>query len=221
MNNVWLKSLFGSIAAIACATGAAAQETSTAAPALPETSASSPAWDISASVYTYSVPHGTSYASPVIKADRDWLHLEARYNYEALDTGSVFVGYNLSAGDEWKLTATPMVGGVFGDTTGVAPGYELSLAYQRFHLYTEGEYVFDTRDSSGNFFYMWSELSYSPEDWLRVGLVAQRTRAYQTDVDVQRGLLLGLTFKRVDFTAYFFNIASDDAVFVFSLGFGV
>ena len=39
---------------------------------------------------------------PTITADYGWLHLEARYNYEGLDTGSAWIGYNFSVGD--KLT---------------------------------------------------------------------------------------------------------------------
>ena len=177
-------------------------------------------WEFSASVFTFAPAHDTAYASPILTADRDWLHLEARYNYEAIDTGSVFVGYNLDAGnDELSFTATPILGGVFGDTTGIAPGAEVALGYSRFELYAEAEYVFDTRDSSDDFFYMWSELTYSPADWMRFGLAAQRTRAYHTDLDVQRGLLLGFKTKHVDFTAYLFNVGWDDALLVFSVGF--
>ena len=43
-------------------------------------------------------------------------------------------------------------------------------------------------------------------DWFRFGLVTQRTRLYQTDRDIQRGLLLGFTYKHVDLATYFFNI---------------
>ena len=37
-----------------------------------------------------------------------------------------------------------MLGGVFGETTGVAPGYKGSLSWWKLELYSEGEYVFDT-----------------------------------------------------------------------------
>jgi hypothetical protein len=46
------------------------------------------AWSFSGSVYTYIAPDDGSYVQPTVTADRGWLHLEARYNYEALDTGS-------------------------------------------------------------------------------------------------------------------------------------
>jgi hypothetical protein len=66
--------------------------------------------------------------------------------------------------------------------------------------------VFDLQDRSGNFLYMWSELTYSPIDWFRTGLVIQRTKAYQTELDTQRGLLAGFSYKKVDFTAHVFNV---------------
>ena len=167
--------------------------------------AAEPAWSFSASAYGYLIPGEHDYVQPTFTADHDWLHLEARYNYEALDTGSAWIGYNFSFGDKLSLDFTPMLGGVFGDTAGIAPGYELTLSYWKLELYTEGEYVFDLRDSSGSFFYSWSELSLAPVAWFRFGVVVQRTKVYQTDREIQRGLLAGLTYKQVGFTTYVFN----------------
>ena len=104
----------------------------------------SDAWSFSASAYTYIVPDDGNYVQPTFTADRGWLHLEARYNYEALDTGSAWVGYNFSGGEKLAWEFTPMLGGVFGDITGVAPGYKGSLSWWKLELYSEGEYVFDT-----------------------------------------------------------------------------
>jgi hypothetical protein len=146
------------------------------------------------------------------------LHLEARYNYEGLDTASVWVGYNFSVGEELSLDITPMLGGVFGDTTGIAPGLRGSLKWWRLEFYGEAEYVFDTRESADSFFYMWSELTASPTPWLRIGLVAQRTRAYESELDVQRGFLVGMTYKQVGVTGYVFNPDKNSPTYVISVG---
>lgn len=175
-------------------------------------------WSFSASVYTYLVPDSRDYAQPTITADHAWLHLEARYNYEGLDTGSAWIGYNFSAGDKLAFEFTPMLGGVFGDTTGVAPGYEASLGWWKLELYTEGEYVFDTGNSSDNFFYTWSELSLSPVEWLRFGGAVQRTKVYQTGFDLQRGFLLGFSFRKIDLTGYVFNPFDSRPMFVVAVG---
>jgi len=195
------------IAVALAAESAPAQET-TNAPGSPATSttpaltkeADEKAWSFSASASTYIVPDFQEYVQPTFTADRGWLHLETRYNYENLETGSVWVGYNFGGGEKLEWELTPMLGGVFGNTTGIAPGYKFSLSYWKIELSSEGEFVFDTGNSEGSFFYNWSELSLSPVDWFRFGLVGQRTRAYQTDVDIQRGLLVGFSGKKMDFT---------------------
>jgi hypothetical protein len=175
-------------------------------------------WAFSLTASGYFVPDGRDYAQPTVTADRGWLHLEARFNYEALETGSAWLGYNFSLGDRLVLEATPMLGGVFGNTTGIAPGYTATLSWWKLELYTQGEYVFDTGDSSENFFYTWSELSLAPVAWFRFGLVVQRTKVYQTDLDLQRGLLVGCAWKQVNFTTYVFNPDQDRPLVVVTAG---
>ena len=170
------------------------------------------AWAFSVAAYGYIVPNDSDYLQPTVTADRGWLHLEARYNYEARKTGSAWVGYNYSAGEQLTFEVTPMLGFVFGETAGIAPGYKASLAYRRVTLYTEGEYVFDASNSADNFFYTWSELSFAPVDAFRFGLVIQRTKAYKTQFEIQRGLLAGFTARMLEFTTYVFNLDGDPAV---------
>ena len=42
-----------------------------------------------------------------------------------------------------------------------------------------------------------------------VRLVTQRTRVYQTERDIQRGLLVGFSYRKISVTTYVFN--PDDA----------
>jgi hypothetical protein len=176
-------------------------------------------WSFSLSTFGYLVPHDQSYGSPVVTADHRWLHLEARYNYEAQETGSLWAGYNLSVGDRLVFEATPMLGAVFGNTTGIAPGCKLALSYKKIELSTESEYVYDPSDSKNSFFYTWNELVYSPTDWFHAGLAAQRTRAYHTPLDVQRGFSVGFSHKSLDFTTFVFNAGWTDPTVVLFLGF--
>jgi hypothetical protein len=200
-----------------------------------ETPEETAAWSFSATAATYIVPlpvcrrgsgialeaggtHCTRvYEQPTLAVDYDWLHLEGRYNYEALESGSLWLGYNFSVGETITLDCTPMVGGVFGDVTGVAPGGTLTLAYWKLDLYTEAEYFFDTEDHTGNFAYAWSELGLAPLEWIRFGLVGQRTNAYDAEVDIQRGLFAGVTYRWLGFTTYVFDIDQDRQTWVLSL----
>ncbi len=178
---------------------------------------SQPAWTASASLFAYWPADDDNYRSPSVSVDRDNLHLEGRYNYESLNTASLWLGYNYSFGDTVAVEFTPMIGGVFGDTSGIAPGYHLAMGWQAFDFYSEGEYVFDRDERTDSFFYNWSEVGWSPLDWLRVGLVAQRTRAYETERDIQRGLLLGISLGAVTLGGYVFNPDRDDPTYVLSI----
>jgi hypothetical protein len=175
----------------------------------------------SASAYTYLVPDDADYVLPILTGDRGALHLEGRYNYEALDAASAWVGYNLSTGSELTLDFTAMIGGVFGSVTGIALGYEGTLGWKKLELYSEGEYLFDIEDPAGNFFYNWSQLSFAPAEWVFFGVVTQRTRAYDTDRDLNRGPFLGFAYKAVNLTTFVIN--PDDAaapvIIAFEVGF--
>jgi hypothetical protein len=176
-------------------------------------------WAFSVLTSGYLVPNDQSYASPVFTADRQWLHLEARYNYEYQKTGSLWAGYNFTAGDKFVLDVTPMLGVVFGDATGIAPGCNISVTRKRLQLSAQAEYVFNLNDRTASFFYTWDELIYSPTDWFHAGLVAQRTRAYHTDLHVQRGFSVGVAHKRMDFTTYIFNAGWTNPTVVLALSF--
>jgi hypothetical protein len=177
------------------------------------------AWTYSAYASAYFLPPGDDdYLQPTFTTDHNWLHLEARYNYEGIDTGSVWAGYNFSVGKKVTFEGTAMAGVVFGDTSGVAPGFKATLIWTKLKFYSESEYLFDTNESADSFFYAWSELSWAPADWIRLGLVGQRTKAYQTDRDIQRGILVGFSGGRVDFTAYWFNPDERSPTVVVTLG---
>ena len=128
-------------------------------------------WDFNLSLSGYIVPHGQSYASPTLTADHGALHLEARYNYEGQRTGSLWAGYNFTFGKKVTFDITPMVGGVFGNINGISPGLEATITYKKLQLYSANEYIFDTNSKSGNFFYTWTQLTYSPVAWFGFGYI--------------------------------------------------
>lgn len=173
-------------------------------------------WSVSASVAIYGLPDESNYAQPTVTADRGVLHLEGRYNYEALRTASLWAGYAMRGGRrvEWELT--PMVGAVFGATDGIAPGYVASVSWWKVDAYIEGEYVFATT-SEDSFAYHWSEAAIAPVAWLRAGLVTQRTRAFATDRNIQRGPFVNATFERIDAAVYVFIAERGRPTFVLSL----
>jgi hypothetical protein len=157
------------------------------------------------------------FVLPAIRADKNKLHLEARYNYEDLNTFSGWVGYNFMGGKNLEFVITPMLGGVVGNSNGIAPGLEVTLNYKGFEFYSESEYLFETESNANNFYYNWADLTYSPTDWLWFGLSGQRTRLYQTDLEIQRGIILGGGYKNWELTGYVYNIGFDDPFVLFTL----
>jgi len=197
---------------------ALAQETTAGTPGAPSDATPNP-WAFSLTTSGYIVRGGQSTVSSDFFASRGRLRLEARYNSEALKTGSLWAGYNFKAGKKLVLNATPMFGGVFGNLNGVAAGYVIALTYKRVQLYSNGEGVFDDQNRGSSFFSSWSQATYSPLKWLQAGLVSETTRIYHTNLDLQRGVLVRFAHKNVSFTTAVFNFGWTTPTEVLSLGF--
>jgi len=168
-------------------------------------------WEFSGSLFYSDPPGSEDRLTPIVYADRGAVHLEARYNYEDLETLSVFGGWTFAFEGELEASFTPMLGVVTGETEGLAPALEFDLGWRRFAWYAESEYLFDDEDDDDDFFYSWSTLTYGLTDWLSAGLVAERSKLEDTDWSLQRGLALELQHERLGFALYTYNIGSDDS----------
>ena len=200
-------------AASLLATGALAQD-SVKADAPP----AAPAWEFAITAFPTSIRNGENYTSGVATADKGHLHLEARVNYESIGARSAFIGWNFSGGEEVTWTLTPLIGGAWGSTKAVIPGFEASLAWKRLDFYIEAEYVHDKNAKDSSYTYAWSEVGFSPVEWFRLGVVAQRTRAYGGSRDIQRGPFAQVTWNKLTLGAFWFNPGSSEQVFVGSIG---
>ncbi len=185
----------------------------------PSSTTDAPSWTYSATGMYYSFRNQDDFLLAVATAERGPLHLEARYNYEAIDSGSLFAGWKFSGGEKLTYELTPILGAVFGQKEGIAPGFEATVAYGVADFYIETEYVRDIEVREDSFTYAWSELGFTPLEWLRFGLVGQRSMIYQSDRDIQRGLFAQLMHRKMTLGVYVFNPDdSDNRFVVFSLG---
>jgi hypothetical protein len=176
-------------------------------------------WHVGATAYGYAVPDQQDFVLVVASLDLRRFHLEGRYNYEGFRTGSVFLGLNAGLGDKLRLDVTGMLGAVVGELDGVAPALRITLSWWKLDLSTENEYVLDVHDRSDDFFYSWSELGFSPLHWLRVGAVAQRTQIIDSPLEIQRGLLAGVTvFRAIDVTFYELNLGWVTPTYILAVG---
>ncbi len=177
-----------------------------------------PDWEFAITAYPTHVRGGDDTTSAIAVADRGALHLEARYGYEMKDSRSAFAGWTFSGGEtvEWEIT--PLLGGAWGPLRAFVPGFEASLAWEKVDFYVEAEFVRDRDNSGDSYNYAWSELGYRPVEWLRVGAVGQRTRAYGGEREFQRGPFAQVTWGRATVGVFWFNPGADDQVVVGSLG---
>lgn len=177
-----------------------------------------PAWEFAVTAYPTQVRNGDDTTSAIAVADRGALHLEARYGYEMKDSRSAFAGWTFSGGDTVAWELTPLLGGGWGPVRAFIPGLEASLSWGKLDFYVEAEFVRDRNDSAESYNYAWSELGFKPLEWLRIGAVGQRTRAYGGEREFQRGPFAQATWGSVTIGGFWFNPGSGDQVFVGSIG---
>ncbi len=177
-----------------------------------------PGWSTSLETYWTEPPDEDGYLSGILSADRGALHLEARWAYEGRDTASFFVGRSIP----WEGTvfgsATPMAGIAVGDTDGVVPALSLEVGWKSLSFTTDAEYLIATSDDSDDFFYSWSELTWTFSDRFLVGLVGQRTNVFDQELTVDRGLLVGVALGQAYVTVYVFNPDQDDPYVTVAVG---
>ena len=179
-----------------------------------------PAREVSGAVtgFYYAMRDQPDFGVGVASFNRGALHLEARYNYEARNATSLFIGRRFAVGEEVTFEVTPIAGLLFGSTRGLVPGLEASIAYRAFDAYVEAEYVHNLDDASASYYYAWTEIGWKPVQWLRVGLAAQRTRIVENGRDLQRGAFVQMIWEKVTLAVYGFNPESASRYLIVSVG---
>ena len=181
-----------------------------------EESASS--WSFTASLSWYFVPNQKNFGVLDATADHGPLHLELRYHDEAIGTASAWIGWNFTFGETVKVGLTPLVGCLLGDQGGPTLGLEVALGWGPLSFSSQNEWAFVVQGpNQGGLFYAWTELDVRPWQWVRAGIVAQRTHLFHTARQVIFGPLLGFTVSKVDLTLYWFQPGGIDQTFTVTL----
>jgi len=165
------------------------------------------------------LPDDSAYPIGMVMFDRGYLHLETRYNYEGSRTGSILAGPNLSVGDKVNFWVQPMLGVAFGENFGGAlPSWKAGLAWYVLDLYFEGEFYVDFKNpGEDSFLFAWTELNVHPVKWARVGIVANRTRAFGDPYFFQPGAFVGLSEDFLGVTFYVFSLFNGPPTFQASI----
>jgi hypothetical protein len=188
--------------------------------AAPMPAAATP-WSFDASGFVFVPQDDDASVSPIFAGDRGPLHLEARYNYEDLETASAFIGRTFEFEDgDVTGSVVPVFGVVVGNTAGIAPGVNFELYWNRFTFTTESELVIELPDSDESFLYSWTEATFAPVRGLQLGVAIQRAKLEEIGLEVRRGPMLTLSRARGWLGLYWFDPDSpDDETFVLGAGF--
>ena len=162
-------------------------------------------WSGLASAYYYIIPGEKEPPTITACADYKKLHVETRFNYEDINSASVFAGYNWEHDGKVSITATPMIGFAFGRTNAMLPGLEFNADYKRINLYSENEYLINFKGRASCFFYSWTQLNVETIKNLKLGFAAQSLRWYKTKFDIQRGPYAEYAAGIFNFDTYYFN----------------
>jgi hypothetical protein len=175
---------------------------------------SAAAWEFSAEADYYIFPAETNILTLITTADKGIVHLEARYNYEDRYSASVLGGLNFSFGNKLNVILTPIAGIVFGRLSAGVAGLETDLNYKRLNFNSQSEWVIDFAGNEGNYIYTFNQLGMGVTDHLVLGLTAQRTRLYETDLDLQRGIFAQYSFGKLTVSFSYFNPFSTSYFFL-------
>lgn len=147
------------------------------------------------------------------------LYFEGRYNYEDVNTASLYVGRTFDAGSDLSISFTPIAGAVFGFYKGASLGANLYVNYKRLNLSHQPQYTLSVDARENNFLYSWSDLSLDITNNISVGVSAQHTKMYSEKGMLEKGVLVQFSFKNWSLPVYTYNPESSDRYFLIGLNY--
>jgi hypothetical protein len=137
--------------------------------------------------------------------NKEGWYAEARYNYEDINTASVYMGKSFSGGHDLSFTITPMAGIIFGKYNGAALASNCDLNYKKIFFSGQLQYTLSKIGKSDNYFYQWLETGIQCTKWFFAGITVQQTKLYQQKMITMPGLMFGFQKKNITVPVYFFN----------------
>lgn len=142
---------------------------------------------------------------------------EARYNFDELNTFSLYAGKKFTGGNVLSWEATPLIGGLLGQMTGGSLGMNFGMDYKRIFFSTQSQYSFSLENTTDKFFYNWSEVGVEATKWLYAGIALQQTNVYRTQGKMEPGCMVGFSFNNWTIPFYAFNTSNEERYFVLGL----
>jgi hypothetical protein len=169
--------------------------------------------------YCYLEKDKTSVWVPLMhyRTTRGW-YAEGRYNYEAMNTFSMYVGKEFSRKGKLSTSLTPLAGAVVGEFKGCSAGLNIAIDYRKFFFSVQSQYTMSANSNNRDFFFSWSELVYQPARWIYFGLSSQHT--YYSSINsttFEPGAVAGFQIGKWTFPVYCFNASEEERYFVLGI----
>jgi hypothetical protein len=167
--------------------------------------------------YFYMDKNAITY-TPVIwyQANSNW-YAEARYNYDAEKTLSVYAGKTFEKKSTISYSVSTIAGILIGQFKGGAIAVNTELEYKKIFLSLQSQYTFSIKYPNTNFIYNWGDIGYSYSSVLSAGVSIQQTSLCSSQSD--RGLFIKAEFGNWTLPFYLFNPEKNDRYAVLGLNF--
>ena len=144
---------------------------------------------------------------PVVfmETNKNW-YVECRYNYEAPETFSAYIGKTFKKTSAVSYSFSPMIGVVGGEFNGYSIGLNSSFEYKRYSLTSACQYTICSKDRYQNFAYSWTDIGYKLMPNLSFGLSLQQTKTFCNST-ADGGIFVQATFQKWTVPVYMFNPA--------------
>ena len=146
------------------------------------------------------------------------MYAELRYNYEDLNTISLYGGKTFEGGKNLQFAITPMLGVSIGNFKGVSLATNTELDWKNIYLSSQTQYSFSTINAEADFFFTWSELAYNISRKVFAGLALQFTRQQGIN-DAEPGFVAGLNIKNTSIPFYAFSPFGKKKYFIIGINY--
>jgi hypothetical protein len=139
-------------------------------------------------------------------------YVEARANYEAINSASLYFGKPFKKKALISYSITPIAGFVMGAFTGGSVGANVEMDYKKISFSSQSQYSFSIENRTTNFTYSWSDLTYQLKECVSAGVSLQQTRGL-----FEKGILVRGVYKNLSIPLYVFNPTTNERYFVLGL----
>jgi hypothetical protein len=169
--------------------------------------------------YYYNSERGTNAIMPMfhLKTNNNW-YAEIRYNYEDVNTVSLYAGKTFAKEGDVTYSLTPLLGYSAGRFRGASFAVNAETEWRQFFISSQSQYSRSLKSKDESFFFTWSEAGYCISENFFSGLALQYTKLSYQDI-FEPGFLAGVSIKNVSFPCYLFNPFQHERYFILGLNY--